>query len=246
MKNFEACFVAWIVNNPLKIIALCILLILVPSTGFPKLYFDTSYRVFFGKDNPQLAEFEAIEELTDAAWQVPHSRRVDSITNFQYTYAKQDDLIVQDMAKNVSTYTQEQLLSVRKAVLAEPALLNRLISQSGHVTAVNITVSMSENELGTAIPAIVKDVRRIAKELEQQYPNLKTYLSGVVLMNNSFPESAIKDCTYLVPISFVLMMGLISILVGGIAGTFATMIIIFASTLRPWVRLVTSVYRSPA
>jgi len=261
VKNFETCFAAWIVNNPLKIIALCILLILVPSTGLPKLYFDTSYRVFFGEDNPQLAEFEAIEpiytenynamivvapsnedvftastlaaieELTGAAWQVPHSRRVDSITNFQYTYAEKDDLIVQDMAKNASTYTQDQLLAVRKAVLAEPALLNRLISQSGHVTAVNITVSMPENELGTAIPAIVKDVRRIAKELEQQHPDLKTYLSGVVLMNNSFSESAIKDFTYLVPISFVLMMGLISILVGGIAGTFATMIIISASIM---------------
>jgi predicted RND superfamily exporter protein len=118
VKHFETCFAAWIVNNPLKIIALCILLILVPSTGLPKLYFDTSYRVFFGEDNPQLAEFEAIEaiytenynamivvapsnedvftastlaaieELTGAAWQVPHSRRVDSITNFQYTYAE--------------------------------------------------------------------------------------------------------------------------------------------------------------
>ena len=63
MKHFETCFAAWIVNNPLKIIALCILLILVPSTGLPKLYFGTSYRVFFGEDNPQLAEFEEIEAI---------------------------------------------------------------------------------------------------------------------------------------------------------------------------------------
>ena len=174
---------------------------------------------------------QAIEELTDAAWQVPYSRRVDSITNFQYTYAEEDDLIVQDMAKNASSYTPDQLLAVRKAVLGEPALLRRLISESGHVTGVNITLSIPEDELTTAEPAIAKDARKIAKELEQRNPDLKTYLSGIVMLNNSFSESAINDFTYLVPISFVLMMGLISILVGGIAGTLVTMIIIIASVI---------------
>jgi len=261
VKHFEAAFATWVVNNRLKVIALSILLIIVPGTGLSKLYFDASYRVYFGEDNPQLADLEAIEaiytenhnvlivvapkngdvftastlqaieELTDAAWQVPYSRRVDSITNFQYTYAEEDDLIVQDMAKNASTYTPDQLLAVKKAVLGEPALLRRLISESGHVTGVNITLSMPEDELTTATPAIAKDARKIAKELEQRYPDLKTYISGVVMLDNSFSESAINDFTHLVPISFVLMMGLISILVGGIAGTLVTMIIIIASVI---------------
>ena len=261
MTHFEATFATWILNNRLKVIALSILLIIVPGTGLPKLYFDASYRVYFGEDNPQLADLEAIEaiytenhnvrivvapkngdvftastlqaieELTDAAWQVPYSRRVDSITNFQYTYAEEDDLIVQDMAKNASTYTPDQLLAVKQAVLGEPALLRRLISESGHVTGVNITLSMPDDELTTATPAIAKDARKIAKELEQRYPDLKTYISGIAMLNNSFSESAINDSTYLVPISFVLMMGLISILVGGIAGTLVTMIIIVASVV---------------
>ena len=261
MKHFEAAFATWVVNNRLKVIALSILLIIVPGTGLSKLYFDASYRVYFGEDNPQLADLEAIEaiytenhnvlivvapkngdaftastlqaieELTDAAWQVPYSRRVDSITNFQYTYAEEDDLIVQDMAKNASTYTPDQLLAVKKAVLGEPALLRRLISESGHVTGVNITLSMPEDELTTATPAIAKEARKIAKELERRYPDLKTYISGVVMLDNSFSESAINDFTHLVPISFVLMMGLISILVGGIAGTLVTMIIIIASVI---------------
>ena len=261
MRNFEASFAAWIVNNRFKVIVFCALLIVIPGTGLTRLYFDTSYQVFFGDDNPQLAEFkaieaiytesynalivvepndgnvfttgtlEAVEELTNAAWQVPHSRRVDSITNFQYTYAEQDDLIVQDMAKNASTYSEEKLLDVKKAVIAEPALLNRLISPSGHVTGVNITVSMPEDELGTAIPEIVKHVRAMARDLEEKYPTIKTHLSGVVFMNNSFSESAINDFSHLVPISFVLMMGLIAILVGGISGTLVTMIIIFASII---------------
>ena len=61
MKKFEAAFATWIVNNRLKVIALSFLLVLVPGTGMSKLYFDSSYRIFFSDDNPQLAELESIE-----------------------------------------------------------------------------------------------------------------------------------------------------------------------------------------
>ncbi|WP_277253745.1 hypothetical protein, partial [Neptunomonas phycophila] len=39
----------------------------------------------------------AVHDLTNEAWQIPYSTRVDSITNFQYTYAENDDLIVEDL-----------------------------------------------------------------------------------------------------------------------------------------------------
>ena len=261
MRKFEAAFATWIVNNPLKIIAMCIALVIIPGTGLPKLYFDSSYRLYFEKENPQLLELEAIEatyteshnviivvapedgnvftartleaieQLTTAAWQIPFSRRVDSITNFQHTTATEDDLIVADMVKDAASYNAEDLLKVRTAVLAEPALLRRLISETGHVTGVNITLSMPVDERTTATPQVAAYARKIANELESEYPELTTYISGIVMLDNSFSESAMHDFAVLVPISFVLMMVLISILVGGIAGTFVTMLIIIASVI---------------
>ncbi len=47
-----------------------------------------------------------IEEMTQDAWQMPYSRRVDSLQNFQNTYAEEDDLIVEDLyeeANDLST-----------------------------------------------------------------------------------------------------------------------------------------------
>ena len=261
MKKFEAAFATWIVRHPWTVIAFSILLVSIPATGLSKLYFDSSYRVYFSDDNPELSNLEtieatyneshnviivvapkdgdvftasalsAIEQLTEAAWQMPFSRRVDSITNFQYTTAEADDLVVRDMVKNAADYTATELQSVRKAVLAEPALINRLISQQGHVTGVNITLSMPDEGRTDAEPAIVAHARKIAAELEVQYPDLDTYLSGVVMLNNTFSESATNDFTTLVPISFVLMMVIVAILVGGIAGTLVTMIIIIASVV---------------
>ena len=54
----------------------------------------------------------AVKELTDAAWQIPYASRVDSITNFQFTYAEGDDLIVEDLISDVSGFTAEQLAAI--------------------------------------------------------------------------------------------------------------------------------------
>ena len=79
-------------------------------------------------------------------WQVPYSNRVDSITNFQYTEAEDDDLIVRDMVTDAHSLSDDALARARAAVLAEPALIKRLISEQGHVTGINVTVQMSIDE----------------------------------------------------------------------------------------------------
>ena len=90
---------------------------------------------------------------------------------------------------------------------------------------------MPEEELTTATPTVANHARAAAAKLEADYPHLKTYISGVVMLDHSFSESALRDFSFLVPVSFVLMMALIAILVGGIAGTFVTMIIIITSVI---------------
>ena len=61
---------------------------------------DNFLFVFVPKDgskvftNPNL---EAIGDITEKAWRLPYATRVDSVTNFQYTYAIGDELIVEDL-----------------------------------------------------------------------------------------------------------------------------------------------------
>ena len=82
-------------------------------SGVRFLRMETAYRVFFGKDNPQLKAFDAVqdiytkndnilfvvapddgevftrqtlaavEDLTAEAWKVPYAIRVDALTNFR-------------------------------------------------------------------------------------------------------------------------------------------------------------------
>lgn len=261
MKRFEAAFAHWIIHHRLLVIVLSLAVVTALGYGTTGLYFDSSYRVFFGKDNPQLLAFEAlentytkndnvvivlaprdgdvftretlsaIEELTTAAWQVPYSSRVDSITNFQYTEAFDDDLIVRDMVSEGAKYHDFELVDARTIVLAEPALKNRLISEAGDVTGINVTLQLPIEERTAATPQIAAYVRNLKAEFVLKHPNIDVYLTGMVMMDNAFFESAMNDSTFLVPLSFVLMMALIALLVGGFFGTLATLTVILFSII---------------
>lgn len=259
MNRFEAAYARWVINNRLLIIVVCLATVAALGYGATKLRFDTSYRAFFSDDNPELLAFEhventyvkddnviivaaprdgdvftretltAIEELTEASWQVPYSNRVDSITNFQYTEAEEDDLIVRDMAKNSQTLSDEALAKIRAATLAEPALNKRLISERGHVTGVNITVQMPPDERALATQVIIESVRQIIADFSERHPEIDIYLTGMVMMDQAFFESAMSDSTKLLPLSFLLMITLIGLLVGSFFGTAVTVLVIMFS-----------------
>ncbi|MFP6681089.1 MAG: MMPL family transporter, partial [Gammaproteobacteria bacterium] len=259
MNRFEAAYAHWVVRHRLLIIVVCLVSVAVLSYGAGKLRFDTSYRAFFSDDNPELIAYEnventyvkadnviliiaprdgdvftrdnlaAIEELTAEAWQVPYSNRVDSISNFQYTEAEGDDLVVRDMVKDAQSLSDDALSRTRAAALAEPALKNRLISEQGHVTGINITVQMPIDERAEATGVITAFVRDIVAKFKTRHPELDIYLSGMVIMDAAFFESAMDDSMYLLPLSFALMMGLIALLVGGFFGTLITFSVILFS-----------------
>ena len=259
MKKFEQSFGKWVLRYRWPIIILSLVFVALTATGGKNIYFTTNYRVFFSEDNPQLLEFEALENtyvqndnvffiiepasgkvftretlsaveyLTERAWQIPFSNRVDSITNFQYTEAEEDDLIVRDLIEGASSYSEEQLLQVKEIALNEPLIHNRLISDRTHVTGINVNVQLPRINEDIETPEVVSFSRALAREVEAAYPDINVRLTGMVMMNNAFSESAKADIASLVPISFTVMLLLLAVLVGGITGTFCTLLVIACS-----------------
>lgn len=145
------------------------------SAGAQKLYFESTYKIFFEPEfEPLLAHEEMqaeytkqdngyialdfpgdevftrenlaiIQELTDELWQMPHSIRVDSIANFQHTEPNGDDLNVGDLVPDLSAVSDAELERIRRIAINEPALVHRLISEEGHVAGVNVNVQLPED-----------------------------------------------------------------------------------------------------
>lgn len=246
-------------KNPVWIILVCIVFSLLAALGAQKLVFKNDYRVFFSEENPQLTAFEAmqntyaksdnvsfvvvpkdgnvftakhlaaIKTLTKASWQVPYSTRVDSVTNFQYSYAEEDDMIVEDLVMSTTNLSNDKLNKIKNIALNEPLLVNKIISKAGHVSVVNVTVQLPGVDPMVETPEVASSVRAIKAKFLEEFPETEVYLSGMIMMNTSFGEASIGDSSTLIPLMFLIVIVTIGLLLRTITGTIATVIVIILS-----------------
>ncbi|HED18467.1 MAG TPA: RND family transporter [Gammaproteobacteria bacterium] len=229
------------------------------ASGARFLTLSNDYRVFFSAENPQLIAFEelqntytksdnvlivlapkdgnvftpqtleAVEWLTEQAWQIPYSIRVDSITNFQHTYAEGDDLVVEDLVTDAPDLDEQDLSRIRAVAVNEPLLVDRIVSPSGHVTAVNVIIQLPGLDPAAEVPEVASFTRDLADRLTGRYPDLQVHLTGIVFLNNAFSEMAMADMQTLVPLMFVVITVLMVLMLRSFWGTLATVFVILLS-----------------
>ncbi len=242
------------------LLGLLLVVIGLSASGGRFLAFSTDYRVFFSKDNPQLNAFEslqntytkndnvllgieprqggvftaetlrAVREVTEAAWQIPYSIRVDSITNFQYTRAEEDDLIVEDLVKDPGALSTEDLLRVKNIALAEPLILRRLLNPDASMTAVNVTINLPGKANGET-PEVTGHVRDMVDGFRAKYPDINFYMTGVVFMNNAFDEAGRGDMMTLIPFMYSLVIVLLWWFLRSFFSMLATILVVAFSVL---------------
>ena len=261
MNQGEALFAESVIRHRWLIILLTVAVVGMIGLGGKNLQFTTSYRVFFSPDNPQLLAFEALENtynksdnimfvlspkdnkifsaktleavhwLTEQAWQLPYSLRVDSLTNFQHTSAEGDDLSVRELVGDRTELSDSRLEEIRHIALNEPALHRVLVATGENVTAVNVTIQLPGVDEVAEVPKVVKAARALAAEFEAQFPFVDSRLTGMVMMNNAFSEASKSDLSILVPLSFLAMFIFLSLLLKGLMGSMATALVIIFSII---------------
>ncbi|MFA9419983.1 MAG: RND family transporter [Gammaproteobacteria bacterium] len=242
-------------------VLLSIVAIMVMGFGAQFLTFTNDYRVFFGEDNPQLVAFENLQDtyskndnvmfllvprsgevfsnetleavawVTERAWQTPHSSRVESLTNYQHTSAVEDDLNVEDLAYEPGNLSEDKLASIRDIALNEPVLINRLISPRAHVTGINITIELPGVNPIVENPEVVSYIRELREEFRAAYPDIDVRLTGIIMMNQAFPEASQYDMSTLFPIMLIVFIIVLFFWVKGFSGTIATFTIIIFSII---------------
>jgi len=189
---------------------------------------------------------QAIQQLTEKAWQLPFASRVDSITNFQHTHSEEDDLIVADLVTDLASLTKMQIQSIKNIALHEPLLVNRLISKTGHVSGVNVTVQLPDKSPMEAME-VAASARKLAAEIKAQYPKIKLHLTGIVMMNNAFIESPINDNSTLVPIMFGIVIATLWLSLRSLFSVLSViLLIIFSIGLFGWQGSVVTQASAPA
>lgn len=250
------------------ILAACFLVI-AAAAGLPKAKFSSDYRIYFSDDNPHLQAYEElqatftksdnvmfviaptsgnvfshqtltmVEELTEQAWQLPHSIRVDSITNYQHTIAEEDDLLVDNLVSDAQSLSLQELAEAKRVALAEPSLFNRLISADADVTGINVSIELPGVEPAKENPAVAYAAQALQKQFIERYPEIDIRLTGQIMLDHAFEEAAIFDLSHIMPIAFLFAMLCIAFymyqasnsMVTMVSGTTITLIIITTSIL---------------
>ena len=237
-----------------------VLVVVTTGAGGRFLEFANNYRVFFSEENPEMVAFDtfqgtytkndnilfvlqpqdgqvfspriadAVERLTKKAWNIPYAIRVDSISNFQHSWADGDDLTVEDLIRNGVSLTQEQLDQKRDIALAEPLLRHNLISPDADTTGINVTLQYPEQSI-TEVPEAVSVARALADELRSEFPDLTIALSGFSMLNNAFAEAGLADVMSLIPLMYLVLIGIMVVSLRSPSGTIATLLVIGFSTV---------------
>ncbi|PCJ59116.1 MAG: RND transporter [Rhodospirillaceae bacterium] len=250
----------WVIRYRFVVMVGCILVTVLAGLGMGRLQFEKDYRVYFGENNPQLQAFEALQaiygrndnvlfvlapkdgrvftretlaavrELTEEAWKTPHSTRVDSITNYQHTRAEGDNLIVSDLVPDATKLSPETLAEIRRVALGEPLLLRRLISETAHVTGINVTIYLKRKN-PKAEEETVAYARKLAEKIRGAHPNVAVYLSGLVMLNAAFAEASIADMENLTPLMYGILLVAMILMLRSFAGVLGTVSIILLAVV---------------
>lgn len=171
-----------------------------------------------------------IEKYTNEAWQIPFSTRVNSLTNFQNSYAESDDVVIEDLVKNAESLTNADLERIRDVAMKEPLLRNLLVSEKGHTAGINVTVKFPGEDLSEE-PTAVAYTRDIVERIKAENPDMEVHLTGLVMLNTAFAEASERDSQTLMMGTLIMFIVAVGILMKGWTAAFVVLWIVMFSSM---------------
>lgn len=257
-------YLAWLAGQRWWVIIGVALLMGPVSVGALRLDLTTNYRAFFRDTDPQLLEFiqfqdaygkddsvlfvlapaegdvfwadnlAAIHALTEAAWQIPYARRVDSLTNFPYSRADGDELTVDDLVAEPGALDAAGRRLVRERALADPRLVGRLVAPDGAVAGVYVTIELPGIAPRDEVPRVAEAARALAETIRAEHPDIGLHLTGISIMDEALGSIPLRDMLLLMPLVFVVIFAAMTLLLRQwqlVAAIFAVMLLAIGAAM---------------
>lgn len=249
----------WGVNNPKVAVFLSLLMFVIISIGIYKMEFTSDYRYFFSEKNPELLTFDEhqlrfgkgdnimvvmafkeeiytprnlhlIEKFTEEAWQTPLSSRVDSVSNFQHVFVEDDDIFVDSLIIDAINLNTEDIAKKKSIAENEPVISGFLVSEDATHTAINITVISPDTKPEKANAEAVAFVNTLIKKFEAQYPDVKFYTSGQLVIDQGFMDAAMLDASTLIPAMYITLVVFLWLFLSSFLAMLGTMFVVLFSS----------------
>ncbi|MGE0624473.1 MAG: RND family transporter [Pseudomonadales bacterium] len=175
------------------------------------------------------SQIEAIQWLTDKAWRIHNTIRVDSISSYPVALGQENVIEVLPLSEvacpDLPTCNTGDL-----EVLRKPQILNRLISKDLHSAGVVATVTLDRSSEDT-IKKITDDAESLAAEFRDSFPDLELVVTGGVPMMQAMATYSAEDLGTLLPIALGIVLVLLTLFLGGLAPAFCVLGVAFLAVL---------------
>ena len=251
-------YINWVLARPKSILAGCIAISALLVAGVPGLGLTNDMRAYFSDDNPQLAAFNALEdiydkqdnvyffvvpekgdvfnrqvltliwELTELGWQVPYSRRANSLANYQHTYASEDALVVESLIPDPGGLSKARIAALKTICLGEETLRGRLVADDGSAAGIMVDLSLPDHDL-QANDEVIEWVDRALAKLRARYPKITIHVGGTTATNVALGDAVGRDMRTLVALSYVTIFAGLFVLLRHLGATLATIAVVTLS-----------------
>lgn len=149
------------------------------------------------------ATLRAIADLTERAWQLPQSTKVESLTNFPRVFSEDDAFGVAEMLPSVRSLTPDLAADIEREALADPLIVNRLLANNLRATGINVNFQLPE-QASDEVRDISQSALRLAEAFERDHPNLRVAVTGNIMLMATYNEASHLDAQLLVPIALLI------------------------------------------
>ncbi len=243
----------FVLRHRWPVVGLAALLMLAMTAGVPRIGVTNDHRILFDEGNPQLAALDAleatfsesktaliaiapqdgnvftretlgaIEVLTESAWRVPYSTRVDSLTNYNHSEAVDDDLAVEPLVFGAADLTDDDLGRIRQIALDAVEISGQLVSRDGRVAGLAINFALPD-EADAAVVEITDHLDALLDDSRASHPDIAYYVTGDVVMNRAFADATRSDMENLSPIVLLVILLATIALLRSVLATIAVML----------------------
>ncbi len=115
--------------------------------------------------------------LTERAWNLPYSERVDSVTNYQQISYIDDEFQLHDLIPNVQNATDASLQKAIEIIKRDPTLVDRLYYPDSSATLIDVRFHVGKNNIANKMLEIADAAVTLKNEMEFSYP-VTVHLAG--------------------------------------------------------------------
>jgi hypothetical protein len=160
---------------------------------------------------------------------LPFARRVNSLTNFQYTRADGDDIFTDYLLDKPADLTPEKINKIKQVILNEPTLLHFLTDAKGTITGIQVRLDLPKDKT-RATDQTVNAARELRTQFAEKYPNVKISLGGSSMAGVSLGEAVAQDIKTLIVGSYFVIIVALLLLLRSLRGMLTTILLVTFST----------------